>query len=341
MINQMLLGEFMLKCISDHSIYPSDFVERDRWLDKQLESIDVDIYDEENYLLSAENMRHNASTRSVNGNVLPYHRCDLWNVWIRIDECDNILDMNIALCDGALTLVELSMPTNLLLAKCAGKEIVYDTHFIEIPVMLFNLMCPDRFPLCIAQYVCLNIILTNRDRKKYPIQTIRYDYDETNTIVRGLRNVFQSYILPDSVEGYDRVGDKSFAKLSGPCKILFFEFDDDKSLESVAFTFLGCKLEYSVADGEIVKCNVMGKKIYMLSCTPDIIDTDDLEKLFSQPRERKKYASSFPMCEKVRIMFRFCDGEKSDRCKLITVIFNNALFFGENMFAYRYKNAKS
>lgn len=339
----MLLGEYILKFTSDRSIYPSDFIERDRWLDKQLESIDIGLDDEENYLLSSENMRHNASTRSVNGNVLPYHRCDLWNVWIRIDERDNILDMNIALCDGALTLVELSMPTNLLLAKCVGKEIVCDTHFVEIPVMLFELMYRKRFPLHIAQNVYLNVVLTDSDRKKYPIQSIRYDYDEINTtnMNRGVCTTLQSYILPDSIEGYDRVGDKSFAKLSGPCKIIFFEFDDDKSLESIVFTFLGCRLEYSVGNGEIVKCNVMDRKIYMLSCTPDIVEVDDLEKLFSQPREKKKHASSFARGEGVRIIFQFCDGEKSDRCKLITAIFNNVLFFGENMLAYRYKLGKS
>jgi len=339
----MLLGEYILKLTSDRSVYPSDFIERDRWLDKQLESIDIGLDDEENYLLSAENMRHNASTRSVNGNVLPYHKCDLWNVWIRIDERDNILDMNIALCDGALTFVELSMSTNLLLAKCVGKEIVYDTHFVEIPVMLFELMYRKRFPLHIAQNVYLNVVLTDSDRKKYPIQSIRYDYDEINTtnMNRGVCTTIQSYILPDSIEGYDRVGDKSFVKLSGPYKIIFFEFDDDKSLESMVFTFLGCKLEYSVANGEIVKCKIIDRKIYMLSCTPDIVKVGDLEKLFSQPREKKKYASSFTACEKVRITFQFCDGEKSDRCKLMTVIFNNVLFFGENMFAYRYKLGKS
>lgn len=134
----------------------------------------------------------------------------------------------------------------------------------------------------------------------------------------------QSYILPDNIEGYDRIASNSFAKLSGPCKIIFFEFGGSKSLESIVFAFSGCKLEYSVANGKIVTCNVMDRKIYMLLYTPDIIQVIDLDKLFSRPREKKKCASSFGR-DNVRILIRFCDGEKSDRCRVITIC-NNELF---------------
>lgn len=54
------------------------------------------------------------------------------------------------------------MLTNLLLANCVGKEIVYDAHFVEIPVMLFDLMYRNKFPLRIAQDRRLNLLLTEK-----------------------------------------------------------------------------------------------------------------------------------------------------------------------------------
>jgi hypothetical protein len=334
-------GELMLKLMTSGAVNQCDYIEKDKWIDIQMNSIDADFCNANDYFLKDEYAKHNASTKSINGCTFFYETCNIWNIWIHIDECvENLMDTNLILYNGTDKIIEISMTVNLLLAKLVGKDPIIDLHYVEIPVMLFDLLYPDKFPLYLTGQMTLTISLINTCNI-HKITSIRYDYHKENTQKKNKiisKSAFKSSVLLNDKEGYYKLKDgRSMVKLMSGCKILFFEFLDTDDLNSIIIECDTFPIEYHVSDGEIIKYSIMDKTIYMLPLTPDISTIDDLTKLLSlSSRENKQFGIAYVRADNVRITFKFDNSDNIDRCARITAISKNEILRDNSRFLFRF-----
>ena len=340
----------------------NEYLPRCNWDEYQFQNMDNDLVDADTYSLNQMTNYHQAQTKTNMGNEIPYNQYNIWNIWIRIShakfhhksyhddttcqtiDLSTLMDADIKLSDQGTHLSTISVRMNLFLAKLVGKEMIENIDYVDIPIMSFELLFPNKFPLHLV-HSPINISLQST-LFTYQIQSVQYDYQECTDYQEetklypilscevSLRCLSMPFHLLQSGKIMYPLNFKR-----NPYKMLIFEFFnydiDHPILESVSLRFCGMHITYYAINGEIINMEYDNQKIYAISLTPEFVSEDDMTKFFSSKRKNIPLGINLGRLDSVHIQFNF-DQEYHKLYVKISGIMCNQMMIGYGMMGQRY-----
>lgn len=340
-MNEIEMAEFIVK---HRSTYNHRYIERKKWDEVQLKSIDNDYKDLDNWLTNYEEKTQNCQTMEIISNKIPNNNYCIFNIWIKVgivdfvDFYDMLINSNIKILGGNGSIItNMSMMNNLFIARLMGKELIEHNDYIEIPIILFEMLIPTGFPLYLLKFHDIEIVL-NVGRFNARISKVKFDYQEneskiyTNNLLNFtvLQCVSNNYILNNESSVYNPF-------LINPCKMILFEFYDyeidEPILQSIVLSICGHPIEYNI-DDSIICSEFDNKKIYCLSLTHEYKTEEDMIKFFSSKRQYSMIGMNLSNVIN-KIIFKF-DKEYYKLGVTISAIGSNQMRFMGGMFGLAY-----
>lgn len=312
------------------------YMERDKWARIELLNLDIFLTGLDNYSLSHETKEHNAQTKTLYGNKIKFYdseKYNIWNVVIRvyitdhINFMDDLLKHEISLLISGSTVATVPMLHNLFIAKFLHRELIEGPNYVDIPVILPELIYPEKFPLYTLYDGDLTFILEQKSNLTGPhvytnVNEVHFDYEQVFKSPQ-INEVGMISVVQSNFVGFFKV-DQGFSRthpncnksntiynlsLHHVCKLLFFEFlyyeVDEPILESVILYLNEKPITYSASDGTIINATILDKSIYAISLTPEFMIEDDMHKLFSVKRSVLQKGIDFSRIDNIKIRFEF------------------------------------
>ena len=308
-MNETEIAEFIVKY---GSAYNHRYIERKKWDEIQLKSIDNDYKDLDNWLTNHEEKKKNYQTMEVISNKIPNNNYLIFNIWITVgivdfvDFYDILINSNIKIVGGGSIITSMSMMNNLFIARLMEKELIEHNDYIEIPIILFEMLTPNGFPLYLQNFDNIGIVLTVGKFNAY-ISKVKFDYQENESKINA-NNFFNFTVLQCISNNYILNNESSVYHpfLINPCKMILFEFYnyeiDEPILQSIVLSICGHPIEYNI-DDSIICSEFDNKKIYCLSLTPEYKTEEDMIKFFSSKRQYSMIGMN--LSNDLKIIFKF------------------------------------
>jgi len=356
-MNDISYGEIMAQM---DSAQRHRYIEKSKWDNIQMKSIDNDFAELDKWLLDDESKKHKARNMTITGcsisssydnpdnltsnDVKPQHRYTIWNLWINVNIVnfseffDMIIDSKIEIHGGGSLITEMSMIHNLFIAKLMGKELIENHDSVDIPIISLEMLIPNGFPLYLLGYhdVCIILVYENRIMR---INTITFDYEESRSDGIGREFICMTCASIAAMVRSDSTVINP--RLNHPSKMLLFEFFgykvDEPILESITLYLCGFPIEYHIDDGTIICSEFNGRKIYGLSLTHEFRTEDDMIKFFCSKRPYRMLGINFSRVDNLTIKFKF-DREYDGLIVGISNIHSNRLRFMSGMLGLAYSN---
>ncbi len=327
---------------------PSMYIKKNDCVFKE-KMIETEIPTLENFMNKKEYRENNLMENIVSGNSLPYEYHRIYNVRARVqindfsvDFIDELLEKSAQIFIDGVCCSWGHISHILVLARLMGRELVEGYDYVDIPIILFDLLFLNGFPLneIPNSRVCVSIGLDSNI--KYVITHLIYDYEVTKeykpSSTTTWDNVYQlGDVYPYPIMSNGMVAGNIF-HLSNVAKLLFFDFSGyqvEPSLTGVTLYLNSLPIHYDVFTGEVICTEINDRKMYILSLTPEYETEDDLIKFFANKRTYRELGINFSRISSIQIKFHFDNNYEGMNVNISSLV-SNKIFMHDGHCMLRY-----
>lgn len=254
-----------------------------------LNNLDEELFDRDNKSLERDMNYNNEiyKTDIIKSKLCSYYhkftitknKEQVWNLWLIIH------GVNIEI-GGSTVFGSFNMLYNLMFASLLNKNIIYEDNKIFVPIVVLDLICPKKLPLYLLEYYEFNITINFNKTKIDNLLELKYDWYRFKDQTLLNKGVQFNIVQIDVNLNKKPLDKKMILHINHPSQLLLFEIFNDNEyseslLQEIRLYLDECSpIVFSSNKGEIIKFNILGKEVYVISLCSKFMYKEDIKKLF-------------------------------------------------------------